>query len=278
MDTGGMPMSSPIRALEAVFALALNTFRETVRDKILYSFVLFAFLISWMSMLLGSLSVGQDARILQDVGLTAISFVGGIIALFAGTNLVYKELERRTIYVIFTKPLRGWHFIAGKFLGLSACILLIVIAMGLFLSFLVLLNYSDHSLAALNAALISVMPPVMLVFLELLFIIAIATFFSTFASPLMSVLYTLSLWLIGHLGDSLRQLGQLSQNGAFAKFSEIVYFILPDLAGLTRIRSSLMYNRNVSPEVIAYITCYVFAYVLILLVLASMVTDRREFQ
>lgn len=271
-------MSSPIRALEAVFALALNTFRETVRDKILYSFVLFAFLISWMSMLLGSLSVGQDARILQDVGLTAISFVGGIIALFAGTNLVYKELERRTIYVIFTKPLRGWHFIAGKFLGLSACILLIVIAMGLFLSFLVLLNYSDHSLAALNAALISVMPPVMLVFLELLFIIAIATFFSTFASPLMSVLYTLSLWLIGHLGDSLRQLGQLSQNGAFAKFSEIVYFILPDLAGLTRIRSSLMYNRNVSPEVIAYITCYVFAYVLILLVLASMVTDRREFQ
>jgi Cu-processing system permease protein len=110
------------RALNAVYALALNTLRETVRDKILYSFVLFAFLISCMSMLLGSLSVGQDARILQDVGLAAISFVGGIIALFAGTNLVYKELDKRTIYIIFTKPLRGWHFILGKFLGLSACI------------------------------------------------------------------------------------------------------------------------------------------------------------
>jgi ABC-type transport system involved in multi-copper enzyme maturation permease subunit len=271
-------MSTATRALNAVYALALNTLRETVRDKILYSFVLFAFLISCMSMLLGSLSVGQDARILQDVGLAAISFVGGIIALFAGTNLVYKELDKRTIYIIFTKPLRGWHFILGKFLGLSACIWIIVSAMGLFLSFLVLANNPDHSIAALNGALLSVMPPVMLVFLELLFVIAIATFFSTFASPLMSVLFTLALWLIGHFGESLRQLGQMSQNPAFAKFSNVVYFVLPDLAGLTRVRSSLMYNRNGSLEVIAYITCYVFAYVLILLVLASMVTDRREFQ
>jgi Cu-processing system permease protein len=117
----------------------------------------------------------------------------------------------------------------------------------------------------------------MLVYLELLLVIALATFFSTFSSPVMSVLFTLSLWLIGHFGDSLRQLGKISQNPAFAQFSNFVYFLLPDLASLTRARSLIMYGRNPGAEVIAFITCYVFAYVVLLLVLASVVTDRREF-
>lgn len=93
----------------------------------------------------------------------------------------------------------------------------------------------------------------------------------------MSVLFTLSLWLIGNFGDSLKQLGQMSQSPAFAQFSNFVYFLLPDLAGLTRARSLLMYGRGPGTEVIAFITCYVFAYVVLLLVLASAVADRREF-
>jgi ABC-type transport system involved in multi-copper enzyme maturation permease subunit len=264
-------------ALSSITAISLNTFRETVRDKIMYTFVLFAFLISLLSILLGSLSVGQDVKILEDIGLAAISFISGIIAVFAGTNLVYKELEKRTVYLIFTKPITGWQFITGKYLGLSACVFLVVAAMGLFLSGLVWLVRPEHALAALPGILELMMPAVMLVYLELLLVIALATFFSTFSSPIMSVLFTLALWLIGHFGDSLRQLGQISQNPAFAQFANFVYFLLPDLAGLTRARSIIMYGRSPGPEVITFLTCYVVAYVVLLLVLASVVTDRREF-
>ena len=270
-------MNTGFKALHSVTAIGLNTFRETVRDKILYAFMLFACAISLISVLLGSLSVGQDIKILEDIGLAAISCICGIIAVFAGTNLVYKELEKRTVYLIFTKPITGWQFIAGKYLGLSVCVFIVVAAMGLFLSLLVWFVRPEHSWSLLPSILGFMMPAVLLVYLELLFVMALATFFSTFSSPVMSVLFTLSLWLIGHFGDSLRQLGQMSQNPAFAQFSNFVYFLLPDLAGLTRARSLLMYGRNPGMEVIAFITCYVFAYVVLLLVLASAVTDRREF-
>jgi Cu-processing system permease protein len=270
-------MNSLLRSLDSVTAIGLNTFRESVRDKILYAFMLFACVISFMSVLLGSLSVGQDVKILEDFGLAAISCISGIIAVFAGTNLVYKELEKRTVYLIFTKPITGWQFIVGKYLGLATCVFLVVLAMGLFLSGLVWFVSPEHPLWQLPGILELMMPAVMLVYLELLLVIALATFFSTFSSPVMSVLFTLSLWLIGHFGDSLRQLGKISQNPAFAQFSNFVYFLLPDLASLTRARSLIMYGRNPGAEVIAFITCYVFAYVVLLLVLASVVTDRREF-
>ncbi len=270
-------MSSPSNAIHSITAVGLNTFRETMRDKIMYAFMLFAFLISMMAVLLGSLSVGQDVKIIEDIGLAAISCISGIIAVFTGTNLVYKELEKRTVYLIFTKPITGWQFIAGKYLGLALSVLYVVVLMGLFLSGLVWALRPDHALANLPAILELMMPAVGLVYLELLLVIALATFFSTFSSPVMSVLFTLSLWLIGHFGDSLRQLGQMSQNPAFAQFSNFVYFLLPDLAGLTRARSLLMYGRSPGSEVIAFITCYVLAYVVLLLVLASAVTDRREF-
>lgn len=264
-------------ALSSITAIGLNTFRETVRDKIMYAFMLFAFLISLFSILLGSLSVGQDVKFLEDLGLAAISGISGIIAVFAGTNLVYKELEKRTVYLIFTKPISGWHFIAGKYLGLAGCVLIVVAAMGSFLSALIWLLRPEHAVTDLPAIFGSMMPSVMLVYLELLLVIALATFFSTFASPVMSVLFTLALWLIGHCGESLKQLGQLSQNPAIAQLSNFIYLVLPDLAGLTRARSILMYGRSSGTEVITFITCYVLAYVVLLLVLASAVTDRREF-
>ncbi|HEY9732111.1 MAG TPA: ABC transporter permease subunit [Drouetiella sp.] len=268
---------SKTNALSSITAISLNTFRETMRDKIMYAFILFAFVISLLSVLLGSLSVGQDVKILQDFGLAAISFISGIIAVFAGTNLVYKELEKRTVYLIFTKPITGWQFIAGKYLGLASSVLAVVIAMGLFLSGLIWLIRPEHTLTALPAVLQLTMSAVMFVYLELLLVIALATFFSTFSSPVMSVLFTLALWLIGHFGESLKQLGQLSQNPAFAQFANVVYELLPDLAGLTRTRSILMYGHSPGQEVITLLTCYVFAYVVLLLVLASAVTERREF-
>ncbi|HEY9679015.1 MAG TPA: ABC transporter permease subunit [Drouetiella sp.] len=270
-------MNTLIQPIQSVTAIGLNTFREIIRDKILYAFVLFACVITLLSLLLGSLSVGQDIKILEDFGLAALSLISGIIAVFAGTNLVYKELEKRTIYLIFTKPITGWQFILGKYIGLAASLFIVIASMGLYLSVLVAVASPAHSLSALPDLLKVMTPAVLLVYLELLLIIALATFFSTFASPVMSVLFTLSLWLIGHFSDSLRQLGQMSQNPSLQQISNAIYLMLPDLAGLTRARSSMMYGRDPGSEVVALITCYVLAYVVLLLVLASAVTDQKEY-
>lgn len=259
--------------LEALSAIALNTFRETVRDRILYAFVFFAGIVTIMAILLGNLSVGQDVRIISDIGLAVIALIGGIIAVFVGANLVYKELDRKTIFLIFTKPVTGWQFVLGKYIGLALCMFVVIGSMGLFLSGLLLLARPEHV-----ASLIwGISASLSLVYLELLFVTALAIFFSTFATPFMSVLFTLSLWLIGHFGRSLQELGRLTPNKTIAEFFQLIYFILPDLACLTKIRSVLMYGSLPDVEVVSYLVSYVFAYVVLLLVLSAIVTEQREF-
>lgn len=259
--------------LEAIRAIALNTFRETVRDRVLYAFFVFACLITVLGILLGSLSVGQDIRIIEDLGLAVIAFIGGIICVFAGTNLVYKELEKRTIYVIFTKPVTSWQFILGKYLGLAMCILVVTAAMGAFLSLLLWFVDPMHQIQ-LHLPLIA--ESLLLVLLELYFILALATFFSTFSNPIMSVIFTLSLWFIGHLGSSLLELSRMSTSDAAKSVLQAIYWCLPDLAELTRVRALLMYGQPPSQEIITYLVCYLVAFILLLLCLASIVNERRE--
>jgi ABC-type transport system involved in multi-copper enzyme maturation permease subunit len=253
-------------------AIALNTFRETIRDRILYAFVLFAFLVTLLGLVLGSISVGQDIRILEDLGLFIISTIGGIIAVFVGTSLVYKEIDKRTIYLIFTKPISRWQFVVGKFLGLALCILSITFLMGVFLlGIIALFTTSTHHFAAMIAS-------IGFIYLELLFVIALATFFSTFATPLMSVLFTIGLWLIAHVGDSLLLFGKISTNKAITIFCQIIYYALPDLAQLTRLRGHIMAHQLISTESILYLSIYIVGYLVILLTLATFITEQREFQ
>jgi len=260
-----------LKRISAIVAIAGNTFRETVRDRVLYAFVLFAFLVTLAGILLGSLSVGQDLRVLEDLGLTTIAFIGGIIAIFVGTSLVYKEVERRTIYLILTKPISRWQFIAGKYLGLALCVFVVTLAMGGFLLATVFLYSPEHVVNLL------LWQSLAYIFLELLFVTAVATFFSTFSTPVMSVLFTLGFWLIGHMGQSLRELGKLSANQAVARFFDTIYWLVPDLARLTEIRADLMYGRQPEPELIFYLLSYVIAYILFLLTLCTVVAERREF-
>lgn len=254
-----------------VIAIARNTFRETVRDRVLYAFVVFAFLLTLAGILLGSISVGQDLRILEDLGLFTISLIGGIIGIFVGTSLVYKEVERRTIYLIVTKPISRWQFVLGKYIGLASCLLVVLAAMGVFLFAVVLLLNPEHVVSPL------LFESLALIYLELLFVVAVATFFSTFATPVMSVVFTLSVWFIGHFGQSLRELGRLSHNPSVAKFLDALYWLMPDLARMAQIRGDLMYGRQPPPELLVFLCCYALAYILLLLSMATVVTERREF-
>lgn len=263
-----------VNTYSAIEAIALNTFRESVRDRVLYAFFVFACLITVMGILLGSLSVGQDIRIIEDMGLAVIAIIGGIITVFAGTNLVYKELERRTIYVIFTKPVKSWQFIFGKYIGLAMCIFVVLAAMGAFLICLIWFVEPTHQI---QFHLPWILSSLALVHLELLFVLAMATFFSTFSTPIMSVVFTLSLWFIGHLGSSLLDLSRMSSNAIATSLLSCLYWCLPDLAALTRVRAQLMYGQAPSVEIISYLVCYIVAFILLLLVFAAIVNERREF-
>ncbi len=276
--------------LAPMWAVTVNTLRETVRDRVLYAFVFFALIMTLAGVLLGSLSVYQDDRILQDIGLFTISTIGGIIAIFVGTSLVYKEVDRRTIYLIYSKPISRWQFVCGKFLGLSLCVLIVTLLMGLFLVGTIIVTAHPRgaeTLAQMAPTMIQVaqaMIPLMvvslaLIYLELLLVIAMATFFSTFSTPLMSVLFTLALWLCGHMGQSLLLLSRHASNAGVKMFFAGIYNILPDLAHLTQMRSDFMYPPHQLPqEAFVLVTVYVLAYIVILLSLATVITENREIQ
>jgi ABC-type transport system involved in multi-copper enzyme maturation permease subunit len=261
----------------SLWAITINTFRETVRDRVLYAFIFFAIVVTLAGMLLGSLSVSQNVRVIEDIGMFTISTIGGVIAIFVGTNLVYKELDKRTIYLIFTKPIARWQFIVGKFLGLALCILIVTALMG---GFLIATVYMTDPGAFMKGGtrLMPMIGSLGLIYLELLLVIALATFFSTFATPLMSVLFTLGLWFCGHLGQSLVALSNMSDNQSMKPLFDVVYYALPDLAKLTQIRFDLLSQTpHFSTETIVLIAAYVFAYIVILLSFGTLVTERREF-
>jgi Cu-processing system permease protein len=269
--------------MNSVLAIALNTFRETVRDRVLYAFVVFAVILTLAGILLGSLSVGQSVRVLEDIGLFTISTIGGVIAIFVGTNLVYKELDKRTIYLILTKPIRRWQFIVGKFLGLSLCILIITGLMGAFL-----IGLSVYSGAPVNS-IPNMVAAVGSICLELVLVIALATFFSTFATPLMSVIFTIGLWVAGHMGASLMALGKMSASPLVQWLFAAIYHVLPDLAKLTEVRFELITPpssgawdpgvvvSHFGVDTLLLLTGYVLAYVVLLLSLSTLIIERREF-
>lgn len=265
-----------MKSLNIVKAIALNTFRETVRDRILYAIVVFALLATLAGMVFGSLSADQDVRILEDLGLVTITIFGGVIAVFVGTTLVFKEIDKKTIYLIVTKPIDRWQFITGKFLGLSLSVLVTNFAMGFFFMLVVALQMGNFAAAYPMFCALS------LIYVELVMVIALATFFSTFCTPLMSMIFTCGLWLVGHMSYSFELLKRLAEDPnkpspATAALAGFLQYVMPDLARLTELRSNFMDGQVVFDHVIVVTMVYIAAYVIVLLALSTAIAERREF-
>jgi ABC-type transport system involved in multi-copper enzyme maturation permease subunit len=265
-----------MHSLNVIKAIALNTFRETVRDRVLYAIVVFALLATMAGLIFGQLSADQDLRVLEDLGLAVISIFGGIIAVFLGTSLVFKEIDRRTIYLIVTKPINRWEFVTGKFLGLSLCVAVTNFAMGLFFFGIIYMATGN-----LDSAL-PLLSSVSLIYLELVLVIAMATFFSTFCTPLMSMIFTTGLWTVGHLSFSFELLKELAvdpkhPSKATELFAIFLQNVMPDLAKLTVIRGDFMDKIFVSSEVLTSLIAYIIAYIIVLLALSTTIAERREF-
>ncbi|EDM79296.1 hypothetical protein PPSIR1_04128 [Plesiocystis pacifica SIR-1] len=178
-----------VGSVERMWAIALNTFREAVRNKVLAILVLFAVALMAFSLVLGQLSLHEEIRIIKDLGLAGISIFGVIIALFLGVNLLSKELDRKTVYAIIPKPLHRWEFLLGKYLGMVVTMTALVALMSLVLMAFLAVQGGRHGVTMVRAEI--------LIWLELLLLMAVAMLFSSFSSPWLSAMMAAGLWVIG---------------------------------------------------------------------------------
>jgi len=182
-----------------LLSLAANTFRETVRNRILYGILGFALLIIGLTWFLAGLSVGEMTRIIADVGLACIHVFGVLMAVFLGITLVSYEVERKTVYLVLSRPVPRWEFVIGKTLGLWCTLGVMTAAMAATL-FALHAAYGGRAEPGLFVASAGI-------YMELMLLVCLASFFSTFTTPVLSAMFALSMTLIGHLSEQLLHFG-----------------------------------------------------------------------
>jgi ABC-type transport system involved in multi-copper enzyme maturation permease subunit len=253
-------------------AIARNAFREAVRDRVLYNLVLFVLLLTAGAIFLGELSAGQETKIIIDLGLSAMLLFGVFIAIFVGVALVYKEIERRTLYAILSKPIGRGQFLLGKYLGLCLTLLVNVVVMGVGVSLaLIYIRRGWDPLAA------KIWPAILLIYLELTIMTAVALLFSTFSSPALSALLTFFVFLIGHFSGDLKNLANTSSSGAARLLFRALYYLLPNLTTYSVITPAA---HGVAPDIqsIALAAAYAVVYATVLLAAATMIFSGRNFK
>ncbi|MEQ1765507.1 MAG: ABC transporter permease subunit [Pyrinomonadaceae bacterium] len=256
--------------MKRIFSIAKNTFRESVRDRILYNLVLFVLLITACAVLLGDLTDGQEARTIVNFGLNAMLLFGSFIAIFVGVGLVSKEIERKTVYAVFSKPVRRAEFIVGKYLGLCATLLVNVAVMGVGVTLALLLVGGKSLIGSAWLAIV-------LIFFELMIVTSVALVFSAFSTPALSALLTFLVFIIGHLSSSLRDLAATLESKAAAYLLEAIYFLLPNLSLFSfRTEAALGISATV-PSIFGGIA-YALCYIAVMLVISIVIFTRRDFK
>jgi len=252
-----------------IAAIALNTFKEAVRDRILYAIVVFALVMLAGSTILVTISVGGEEKIIKDLGLACISIFGLLIATFLGIGLVSKEIEKRTLYTIITKPIHRYQFILGKYLGLVLTLSVNVLVMALGLIGLAY-AWEDTSSPRLLLA-------VVFIFLELILVTAIAMMFSAFSSPALSAIFTLCLFVAGHLSADLRLFAAHFGGAATKLLAETLYFLLPNLSRLN-FKNQAVHPIAIDGGTAALSFVYAIFYAAALVLAAVAIFQRRDFK
>lgn len=252
-----------------IWAIAANSFREVIRDRILYFIGFFALLMAFAWRLLPEIAVGTHQKIFLDLGLAAIGLLGIIVAVFVGTGLINKEIDKKTILVLIPKPLSRAEFILGKHLGLSG-VLAVMLGVMLVIYLLMLLGMKVSFQA---------LPLIVSVFylgLELILIAAVAIAFGVFTSSILATLMTFGVYLMGHISKDLIQLGIISKNPNILAITKNIYLILPDLERLN-FRNEAVYGLLPSADVLIANALYSLVYTGLLLGISILIFSRRQF-
>lgn len=258
--------------LGRISAIARNTFREAVRDRVLYNLVLFVLLLIVGAIFLGELSDAQESKIIKDMGLSAMLLFGAFISIFVGVGLVYKEIERRTIYVIFSKPVGRGEFLVGKYLGLCLTLFVNVLVMGVGVSLALLYVKRPFDPPVLN-----IWPAILLIYAELMILTVVALLFSSFSSPALSALLTFFIFVIGHFSADLKtfaaSMGTMSARYLFGA----LFYLLPNLSNYSYITEAS--HGETPPLALLFVSLgYAIVYIAVLLAAATLIFNRRNFK
>jgi len=254
--------------MRRVGAVAFNTYRETVRERVLYNLVFFAILMTLSGVLLGQLSIRQDEKIIKDIGLASMDLFGTLIAIFIGVGLVNKEIERRSLYPLLAKPLAREEFFVGKFLGLCFTLLVNVAVMtvGLWLTLAATGRRPDpHLLAAIFP-----------IYLGLMLVVALALVFSTLTSPALAAVCTVGVVLVGRFSDVIRSMREVAP-GVPRWMPNGLYYLLPNFRNFD-FKDRVVYGDPVSAQTLLWVTAYALLYVAVLILGGLAVFRTRDLQ
>ena len=251
--------------------IAANTFREAVRDRVLYNLIAFALLLTGAAILVGQISIGIERLVVIDLGLTAVSLFGLVIAIFIGIGLVSKEIEKRTLYTVLSRPVGRWEFIAGKFFGLTGTLVVntFFMAIGVFAA---LWYVSRHHMLLPSDSW--VLLALYFIVLQFVIITALALFFSTFSSPLLSAVFTFALFVIGTFSEDLRGFAKIA-HGMSGWLATAVAYIVPNFSALNII-DRVAHGQGVRAQLVAYNSAYAVVYTLAILAGATLIFERRS--
>jgi ABC-type transport system involved in multi-copper enzyme maturation permease subunit len=250
--------------------VALNTFREAVRDRVLYNLVFFALVMMAAAILVGQISVGIEQIVIVTLGLSAISIMGLLISAFIGVGLVSKEIDKRTLYALLAKPLRRWEFILGKFAGLALTLAVNTAAMaaGLFLA----LFYVKHSIERADTV---VLVAVYFILLKLALVVALAMLFSCFTTPLLAILFTAGLYIAGLFVHEMRNMQAGMIDPALGALLRGISYVLPNFENFD-VMGAVAHGRIIPGALIAQNTAYAAVYCAIVLAVAMAIFSQRN--
>jgi ABC-type transport system involved in multi-copper enzyme maturation permease subunit len=251
-------------------AIARNAFREAVRDRILYNLVLFVLIITASSIFLNELSERQEGRVIVNLGLGSILIFGVFISIFVGVSLVWKEIEKRTVYSIFSKPIGRGEFIIGKYLGLCLTLLVNLTVMGAGMTLALLFVHNSQFIGTMWLA-------VLMIYFELTIVTGVAIMFSSFSTPALSALLTFFVFVIGHLSASLRDLATETGSKSATGTLEAIYYLLPNLSHFT-FATEVANGLTPSAPLIGGTILYAVVYDIILLTITAFIFSRRNFK
>jgi len=259
-------------ATRRVRAIAINTFRESVRDRVLYNLILFVLVLVTASIFVSDLSLDMESQFTAALGLSAMLMFGAVIAIFIGVGLVYKEIDKRTIYGLLSKPVHRHEFIIGKYVGL--CLTLLVNSLVMVLATELAILYVNRKFVLLHTAVLAAS---CLVYLELPLLVAVALMFSSFSTPMLSALFSFAVYVIGHFSKDLLEMAALSNSATTRALLTALYYVLPNLSNFGFITEA-SHGRVVPLNTAVAATAYAIVYIGILLSAAMLIFQKRNFK
>ncbi len=260
--------------MKKILAIARNTFREAVRNKILYSLLFFAIIIIVSALALGNLSLHEEVRMTRDIGLAGVDLFGVLIAVFVGVNLLYKELELKTVYTILPKPLHRWQFVLGKWLGMLITLGVQMAIMGVVLA---------GTLAAQGAGFdVAMVKALWLLYVNVVVVTSIAVLFSAFSSPFLSGFFALGCFVVGRAVPDIREIAA-QLHGAPRALLEGGAALLPNMhlfypsGAIIGAEVVSVHGHFVGADYLAWTTAYGVAYSAVVLMAAMLIFWKRDF-